>query len=34
MVPESTLRMTPALVDGYYPERWRTLLGLESGDGA
>ena len=31
MVPEATLRMTPALVGSYYPERWRSLLGLESG---
>jgi hypothetical protein len=32
MVPESTLRMTPALADSGYPERWRSLLGVESGD--
>jgi hypothetical protein len=29
MVPESTLRMTPALVDGSYPERWRSLLRVD-----
>ena len=34
MVPEATLRMTPALADSNYPERWRSLLGLESGDRA
>ena len=34
MVPEATLRMTPALADGNYPERWRSLLGVTSGDGA
>ena len=32
MVPESTLRMTPQQVDGYYPARWRSLLGIASGD--
>ena len=34
IVPEATLRMTPALVDGGYPERWRSLLGVTSGDAA
>ena len=34
MVPDATLRMTPALADGNYPERWRTLLGVGPGDGA
>jgi len=34
IVPEATLRMTPALVDGSYPERWRSLLGVTSGDAA
>lgn len=33
MVPAATLRMTPALVDSNYPERWRSLLGVEPGDG-
>jgi hypothetical protein len=32
MVPESTLRMTPAQVDASYPEHWRSLLGLDAGD--
>jgi len=34
MVPEATLRMTPALADSNYPERWRTLLGVTAGDAA
>jgi hypothetical protein len=28
MVPEATLRMTPAQVAAAYPERWRELLGV------
>ncbi len=28
MVPEATLRMSPAEVNGAYPARWRDLLGL------
>src|SRR4051794_26343457 len=32
LVPEATLRMTPALVDGSYPERWRSLLGVPAAD--
>jgi hypothetical protein len=28
MVPEATLRMTPAQVAAAYPGRWRELLGL------
>ena len=27
MVPEATLRMTPAQVAAAYPERWKELLG-------
>ena len=27
MVPEATLRMTPAQVDAAYPGRWKELLG-------
>ncbi len=27
MVPEATLRMTPAQVAGAYPENWRQLTG-------
>jgi hypothetical protein len=27
MMPESTLRMTPAQVDAAYPERWKDLVG-------
>jgi hypothetical protein len=27
MMPESTLRMTPAQVDAAYPERWNELVG-------
>ena len=34
IVHDATLRMTPALVDGGYPERWRSLLGVTSGDAA
>jgi hypothetical protein len=29
MVPEETLRMTPAEVAAAYPSRWRDLVGLE-----
>jgi hypothetical protein len=28
MVPEATLRMTPAQIAAAYPERWRELLGV------
>ena len=34
MVPEATLRLTPALADSHYPERWRSLIGLGSADEA
>jgi hypothetical protein len=28
MVPETTLRMTPAQVTAAYPGRWKELLGV------
>ncbi len=34
MVPEATLRMTPALADSNYPERWRSLLDVATGEAA
>ncbi len=27
MVPEATLRMSPAQVDAAYPQRWKELVG-------